>query len=238
MSVSALKKQAYLEKEAQEEALERAEGVVSMAPEQKLMPPAETEPMPSFAVAQKDEGNVSSATEFGTMCHRVLQLHDYSLPNTKEAFSEELKAMCERHQINEGEAGRLNPERFLTFFESELGKRMKKAFENGTLERERAFIMARPAREVYAGVDSDDPVLIQGEIDAYFEEEDGVVLVDYKTDRVPEKTGEAELIKRYEKQLQLYADAIVRGTGKTVSEVIIYSFALNKCINIEYNSPG
>ena len=98
--------------------------------------------------------------------------------------------------------------------------------------------MARPAREVYAGVDSDDPVLIQGEIDAYFEEEDGVVLVDYKTDRVPEKTGEAELIKRYEKQLQLYADAIVRGTGKTVSEVIIYSFALNKCINIEYNSPG
>ena len=238
VSVSALKKQAYLEKEAQEEALERAEGVANMAPEQKLMPPAEKEPVPSFAVLQHDVDDTTGATDFGTLCHRVMQLHDFSLPNTEEAFYEELRTMCERRQITEAEAGRLKPERFLALYESELGKRMKAAFENGTLERERAFIMARPAHEVYAGVSSDEPVLIQGEIDAFFEEENGIVLIDYKTDRVPEKTGEKELIKRYEKQLQLYADAIVRGTGKKVSEVIIYSFALNKCINIGYNNPS
>ena len=95
--------------------------------------------------------------------------------------------------------------------------------------------MAKPASEVYADADSDEPVLIQGEIDAYFEEDDGIVIVDYKTDRVSETTGESELCKRYERQLQLYADAVAAGTGKKIKEVLIYSFSLNKTVPIRYN---
>ena len=72
-------------------------------------------------------------------------------------------------------------------------------------------------------------------IDAYFEENDEIVLVDYKTDRVPEDGGEAVLLRRYEKQLELYADAITRACGIRVKEKIIYSFALNKSIPIGYN---
>ena len=235
VSVSALKKQAYLEKEAEEEAHERAEGVVNMAPERLLLPPEEKEPVPSFAVLQHDVDDTTAATDFGTLCHRVLQLHDYRLPNTAEAFNEELRAMCERRQISEAEAFRLKPERFLALFESDLGTRMKRAFEQGVLEREKSFIMAKPASEVYADADSDEPVLIQGEIDAYFEEDDGIVIVDYKTDRVSETTGESELCKRYERQLQLYADAVAAGTGKKIKEVLIYSFSLNKTVPIRYN---
>ena len=72
-------------------------------------------------------------------------------------------------------------------------------------------------------------VLVQGIIDVYFEEEDGLVVLDYKTDRV--RTAD-ELVRRYQSQLTYYARALSQITGKAVKEKIIYSFALGKEINV------
>ena len=66
---------------------------------------------------------------------------------------------------------------------------------------------------------------MQGIMDAYFEESDGIVLIDYKTDHV--KDAE-ELVRRYRKQLEIYAESLEQMTGKTVKERIIYSFCLGK----------
>ena len=60
-------------------------------------------------------------------------------------------------------------------------------------------------------------------IDVYFEEEDGLVLADYKTDRVAQAQ---ELRDRYHIQLEIYADALEQITGKQVKQKLIYSFAL------------
>ena len=62
-------------------------------------------------------------------------------------------------------------------------------------------------------------------MDAYFEENDEIVLIDYKTDHV--KTEE-ELVKRYKKQLEIYAESLEQMTGKKVKERILYSFCLGK----------
>ena len=113
---------------------------------------------------------------------------------------------------------------------------MKKAYAANVLFRERPFVMTIPANTVREDYPENATVLLQGVIDAYFTEDGEVVLVDYKTDRVDPANGEAELIRRYEKQLTLYAEAIERGTGLSVRERIIYSFALNKSIVIGYNS--
>jgi ATP-dependent helicase/nuclease subunit A len=78
---------------------------------------------------------------------------------------------------------------------------------------------------------SDDLVLIQGIIDVYFEEEDGIVLVDYKTDAVGE-LGEEELIRRYQEQIHYYERALNQLLDKTIKEKIIYSFSLGKEIRI------
>ena len=48
------------------------------------------------------------------------------------------------------------------------------------------------------------------------------MLVDYKTDRTDAQT----LIARYQKQLELYADALARILGKTVKRKLIYSLHL------------
>ena len=61
------------------------------------------------------------------------------------------------------------------------------------------------------------------QIDVYLEEEDGLVVADYKTDSV---THAQELVNRYQVQLDYYALALEQMTGRRVKEKIIYSFAL------------
>lgn len=67
-------------------------------------------------------------------------------------------------------------------------------------------------------------IMVQGIIDACFEENDELVLVDYKTDSVSTGVRE-ELTKRYRTQLQLYARALTQMTGKKVHEKLIYAFS-------------
>ena len=73
----------------------------------------------------------------------------------------------------------------------------------------------------------EETVLIQGVIDAYFEEEGELVVLDYKTDRVD---SAEELVRRYAAQLEHYAHALEKLTHKKVKEKLIYSFALDKVI--------
>ena len=89
--------------------------------------------------------------------------------------------------------------------------------------------MGISAREANMG-DSDETVLIQGVIDAYIDTKDGIILVDYKTDNVRDADT---LINRYKVQLELYKKSLEMSTGKNVSEIFIYSFALGKEIRLD-----
>jgi len=75
-------------------------------------------------------------------------------------------------------------------------------------------------------------VLVQGIIDLYMEEEDGLVLLDYKTDSV--ETGqENTLVDKYRAQLMWYKRALEQMTGKKVKETFIYSFGLSKTLVVD-----
>ena len=100
------------------------------------------------------------------------------------------------------------------------------------LRKEQQFVLGVAAKEVFADTDSDGQVLIQGIIDAYFFEEEDIILMDYKTDRVSKKDGEKILKDRYKTQLDLYEKAIERLTHKKVKERIIYSTYLEKEISV------
>ena len=76
-------------------------------------------------------------------------------------------------------------------------------------------------------------VLVQGILDAAFEEEDGWILVDYKTDSVPREGGEDILQARYALQLRCYGEALQRLSGKPVVQKWLYSFSLGKAIVCE-----
>lgn len=117
------------------------------------------------------------------------------------------------------------------FLSSPLGRRMSAAQAKGFLYKEQQFVIGIPAREMEV-CSSDELVLIQGIIDAYMEEEDGLVLIDYKTDHVV-RGRESLLTERYGIQLEYYKRALEQMTGKKVTEKIIYSLTLQEEIVLE-----
>ena len=76
---------------------------------------------------------------------------------------------------------------------------------------------------------------MQGIIDLYYiNENDELVLVDYKTDYV-ENGKEAELIHKYNKQLELYKNALEESLNRKVNKVYIYSVYLEKGFLLSVN---
>ena len=74
-----------------------------------------------------------------------------------------------------------------------------------------------------------EKVILQGIIDAFIMEEDGIILVDYKTDRVKD---EEELRNRYQKQIDLYSEALEQILGKKVKRRVLYSFSLGEEVDL------
>ena len=101
--------------------------------------------------------------------------------------------------------------------------------------RELPFITEIPSSVIEKNLDSkiygEEKVRLQGIIDAFFEEEDGYVLLDYKTDYV--KEGEEEdFINKYKIQINLYKDTLNKILGEEVKEAYLYSFYLEKELKI------
>ena len=93
------------------------------------------------------------------------------------------------------------------FAKTDTAKRMRSAAQAGMWNGKNRLLCQ--FRHSLSGKKSkpEEEVLVQGIIDVFWEEEDGIVLLDYKTDRVD---NAEELIRRYKKQLELYADALNR----------------------------
>ncbi len=189
----------------------------------------EPEIVPYIPAFLREERKLSSA-ERGTAYHRVMECMDLSGIRHSEQVRERITELTARGKLNIQAAEMINPYEIYLFCQSNLCKRMLAAKDKGNLFKEQPFVIAKPAAEISNEYDSLKEVLVQGIMDAYFEEEDGIVLIDYKTDYVRTKE---ELVKRYEKQLQIYGEALEQMTGKRVKERIIYSFCLSIEIPIE-----
>ena len=173
----------------------------------------------------KEEEKISGSRK-GTIIHMFLQRldlrHTYSMAELKE-LKEELIA---RKIITNEEADTIYLNKILKFLDSELAQKIKNSKE---IEKEKAFCMKVSAKEIFEEA-KDEEILVQGIIDLYcINEDDEIMLVDYKTDFVQEPE---ELIQKYNKQLELYKIALEEATGKKVSEKYIYSLYLDKEIKL------
>ena len=136
-----------------------------------------------------------------------------------------------RHgRLEEEAAGCIRQADILEFLQCNSGKRMQEAARKQKLYREQPFVLGVDAKELYPEEEDGELILIQGIIDAYFEEPDGLVVLDYKTDKV---NNGKELAEKYQEQLRYYAKALEQMSGKKVKEKIIYSFTLKKEVYIE-----
>ena len=195
----------------------------------------------------------------GTAVHRVMECYDFA---SEKSVQEQMEAMEKEEKITADMRALVKEQTVADFVSSETGKRMALAQRGGALYREKPFVMGFTEEElenygfgvgsntdscenIYEKTDSDqekeeqkkvrheeDLTLIQGIIDVFWIEKDGIVLLDYKTDRVQQAK---ELIDRYATQLKLYADALERvfaARKLKVKEILIYSFFLEQLITL------
>ena len=179
----------------------------------------------------KEEKGLSAA-ERGTVIHYVMQRLNYDRVNNVTEIKEQIKEMVMDKSLTEKEASVVWHNKIYKFFESSLGKRLLIAYKEGRLvSRELPFFTQLSSVEydsnlnveTYAG----EKIRLQGIIDCFFEEEDGIVLLDYKTDYVDDNNIN-EVIQRYKLQIKYYKDALEKITGKNVKESYLYLFGIDE----------
>lgn len=169
-----------------------------------------------------------SPAERGTAMHAVMQHIDFSRPATVETISSKMDEMVHNELLTEEQRASIEPQLIVQFFETELGQRIVQA---KSVRREVPFSLSLPAREIYSDWQGEDePVLIQGIVDCVFEDEHGLVLLDYKTDGISGrfKGGFAEarqvLENRYKIQINMYTRALEQILKREVNERYLFFF--------------
>ncbi|MCR5686968.1 MAG: helicase-exonuclease AddAB subunit AddA [Lachnospiraceae bacterium] len=186
----------------------------------------ETDPENYIPVFMRAEGQTATGgTFYGTAFHRILELWDYAAFEGEDVTPADVDVFVERmrslHHMDGAEADAIRAADVAAFLNCPLGRRMKNAAVEGRLFREQPFVI---------GADEDgETILVQGIIDAFFTEPDGITVVDYKTDRVDR---EEMLVNRYRTQLEYYGRALSQITGMRVKALSIYSTRFRKQIDI------
>jgi ATP-dependent helicase/nuclease subunit A len=164
-----------------------------------------------------------NAAERGTLFHLVMQHIPLDAEPDEAAVASTLRAMVAKELITESQSELVDPGVIVSFFRSALGGRLLRA---RSAWRELPFSYGLPAKDVYpdAGDSAkDEIILIQGVIDCMFEEPEGLVLVDFKTDALRGMKPEA-LRDRYKVQLDLYKRAVEHIWKRPVTGKYIFLF--------------
>ena len=209
-TVSELKKWAYLAEEAGEEMYEE---------------PVVVPLIPEFL---KEEEILTGAPR-GSAYHKLLELLDFTVDYDVENLTAAVQQLRQEGRLTDEMTECIRPKDILRFLGCRSGRRMADAARNGKLYKEQPFVLSVDASEIYPEDCSGEKILVQGIIDVYFEEPDGLVVLDYKTDKV--RTGN-ELKEKYHAQLDYYAQALEQLMEKPVKEKIIYSFTLGEEIEV------
>lgn len=174
-----------------------------------------------------EKGGLTPAQR-GTATHRFAEVCDFQAASAD--LETEIKRLCAAGILTAETADALDQTALKAFFHSALFQRLLRAER---VYREQKFTMFLPASEVAGGEHAallQEEVLVQGVIDCAFVENEKIVVLDYKTDRVREAQT---LAKRYQKQLSVYKRAAESIFGMPVSETLLYSFPLEKTISLE-----
>ena len=167
----------------------------------------------------------------GTVYHRVLECLDYTRADSEETLKMQIEQMVQDGKRSISDTDCLRLEDFQVFLRSSTGQRMKAAALRGALHREQPFSLEIPVCEIRPSWQGEETILVQGVIDAYFEEKGSYVIVDYKTDQVRTPDGR-DLAEKYSRQLFYYRKALEQATGCLVGEMLIYSVTLGKEIPV------
>ena len=177
---------------------------------------------------KKEEKEKLTGAQKGTLVHLCMQRLNAKQEYTREDVKKLIQDLVFKEIITEVEAENININVILNFTKSNIWTELKNAKE---IYKEKPFYINLAAKEIYHE-ETEEDILAQGIIDLYYiNQDDELVLVDYKTDFV-EDGKENELVSKYQKQLDLYKKALEDALNRQVDKVYIYSTWLGKEIKI------
>lgn len=188
--------------------------------------------LPEFMKAAAGPGQSSSfsGAAQGTILHLVMQHIDMARVGSEEQIRGQVEELVKGELLREEEAQVVDVPGIASFFRSSLGQRVLQARR---VYREMPFNLMYPAAALFAGLDeSDEQLLLQGVIDLYFEEDDELVLVDYKTDHITPQ-NRVPIIDHYQVQVKLYKQALESILGKGVKASYLYLFDCNEEVRLD-----
>lgn len=174
----------------------------------------------------KQADKAPAATSVGTATHLVFQ----KLPLTKGKVTiEEVRALIDQlvdeQLIAPAVAPRINQAGVAAFFQTAVGQQVLAQPDN--YHREAPFAMVMNGAELFKEIkpQDDEQVLIHGIIDGYLLTDNGIILVDYKTDHLANDDpaiASQQIVDRYRGQLNLYKQALTLMKPVPVVEMGLY----------------
>ena len=169
-----------------------------------------------------------SPAERGTATHLVMQYIDFARCCDLAGVEAEIARLVKEGRLSPRLASAIDAKVVWDFFQSPLGQRVSTA---RTLRREFKFSILVPASDLFESIDTEEQILLQGVIDCYLDEPDGLMLIDFKTDYVP-PGGLAAKAAEYQEQMTAYAYALERMSGKRVKETLLYFFDAGESVAV------
>ncbi|MBQ7331043.1 MAG: helicase-exonuclease AddAB subunit AddA [Oscillospiraceae bacterium] len=169
----------------------------------------------------------ASATDKGNATHIAMQYLRFENCKDEMAVLSELKTLCEEGVLTKEQVEMIDSAKIAGFFATSLGRKLMAGEE---VLREFKFSILDDG-ENYDSSLTDEKILLQGVVDCALIEEDGITVIDFKTDRVTGQT-QKERVEHYRPQVMAYADALTRIYQKPVKEAYLYFFATGEADRI------
>jgi len=186
---------------------------------------------PRTPVFIKEDLQIKGARR-GTLIHSIFEHLDFLRYTTEVEVRGELQKLVMENKILKEALEVVEIDRLVQLAQSSMITRMKEAKH---VWKEKQFIYLADAKMIDVQYPENEKILIQGVIDTLFIEQDGIVIIDYKTDYVDEnylQQSIQNIKERYQRQLDLYAQAVEGITKEPVKEKFIYLYAINEWIQL------
>jgi len=167
------------------------------------------------------EENALTAAERGTASHLLMQHVPLDKPVTLQVLQALVDELIARQIMTLKQAEAISLEPVVELFAGPFGQRILRA---DWVKREVPFSCTFPAARIYgvqAEGSEDEPILIQGVVDCLFRDQEGIVLLDYKTDQVYAQQWE-QAAEKHRFQLELYAEALELSLGMPIQESYVH----------------
>ena len=172
-------------------------------------------------------GDSTTGTKRGTAMHAAMQYVAFDKCGSTEGVIDEIAHLVDDGFIAQADADLVEPEKIAAFFKTEIGQRI---VTGSNVLREFKFSVLEDAEKFQPNV-KNEKVLVQGVVDCALIEDDGITVVDFKTDRVTFDTVEA-VAMGYKSQIQVYSDALKSIYNKPIKAAMLYFFEVGTFVTM------